>query len=758
MKSHGAVAALLFVLTAATSYAAGPAVDYGTGFPGSVTTGTTFSFSVAAIDNTHSIVTSYTGTVHFSGNDPAAVLPADYTYTPADAGNHTFSATLHGDNVDRSITITDVATPSITHTSTAFVENPAIVNSLDLVIQQRQNRGSPASFTVTARNIRRETMTNYSGTVHFTSTDPAAVLPPDYTFTPADQGTHTFSATFNTAGDRELTVSDATAGLTTTKSVRVVCSFNVSASNNGPTCPGGEVTLTATTDQPNDAGFDYAWRRVGPSFITHGKSITVNGAGLWQVDVTDPASGCTGTAQTTVQEFPGITMIAPASFCDGEVTQYDVTVTSVDGTPLSNLNWNVTNSTIVSGQGTPTVTIAAPANVSADVTVNALVSGTTSYGCSFEGGAETRFNLVPPDATINAPATVQQGGTWQASISFPSSTRAPKDVEWNVTNANVTAGTVENGAIVGITFNVAGTDPVTISVLYGATPGTRPRCRKTVSVTIPNSSGNTSTAPSAVISAPSSVCPQAQNLAASVPDAGAGATYAWTITNGAITSGQGTRAITFSSGGSGNVTLAAAVGRNSQISNGQAIVPIANPQAVVSGGGNICPGQSATITANFTGTQPFSATWSDGLVQSNVTQSSVQRTVAPSSPTTYTITSFSDAQCSGTVSGSGLVTPTTGSAPSIVEQPHSLTITPGTSATLRVSATGDNLRYQWYQVLASGVQPLPALGPELTTGPLTQTTTYRVRVSSDCGAVDSDVVTVAVNGSGRSGRRRVAQH
>jgi hypothetical protein len=32
--------------------------------------------------------------------------------------------------------------------------------------------------------------------VHFTTTDPSAILPPDYTFTAADQGTHTFTITY----------------------------------------------------------------------------------------------------------------------------------------------------------------------------------------------------------------------------------------------------------------------------------------------------------------------------------------------------------------------------------------------------------------------------------------------------------------------------------------------------------------------------------------------------------------------------------
>jgi hypothetical protein len=52
-----------------------------------------------AVDGNGNTVTSYAGTVHFTTDDPAGVVPADYTFTAADAGVHAFSATLSGNNV-----------------------------------------------------------------------------------------------------------------------------------------------------------------------------------------------------------------------------------------------------------------------------------------------------------------------------------------------------------------------------------------------------------------------------------------------------------------------------------------------------------------------------------------------------------------------------------------------------------------------------------------------------------------------------------
>ena len=37
------------------------------------------------------MVTGYTGTVHFTSTDNTATLPANYTFTAADKGVHTFT-------------------------------------------------------------------------------------------------------------------------------------------------------------------------------------------------------------------------------------------------------------------------------------------------------------------------------------------------------------------------------------------------------------------------------------------------------------------------------------------------------------------------------------------------------------------------------------------------------------------------------------------------------------------------------------------
>jgi hypothetical protein len=72
--------------------------------------------------------------------------------------------------------------------------------------------GTPFDVTVTAQDADGNTVTGYTGTVHFTSADRyGAALPADYAFTPADAGRHTFAggATLFTAGTWDVTAGAA---------------------------------------------------------------------------------------------------------------------------------------------------------------------------------------------------------------------------------------------------------------------------------------------------------------------------------------------------------------------------------------------------------------------------------------------------------------------------------------------------------------------------------------------------------------------
>ncbi|HEV3138186.1 MAG TPA: metallophosphoesterase, partial [Pirellulales bacterium] len=68
--------------------------------------------------------------------------------------------------------------------------------------------GNVANVTVRALDSSGNPATQYRGTIHFISSDGQAGLPANYTFTPGDDGVHTFSTTLKTAGGQSLTATD----------------------------------------------------------------------------------------------------------------------------------------------------------------------------------------------------------------------------------------------------------------------------------------------------------------------------------------------------------------------------------------------------------------------------------------------------------------------------------------------------------------------------------------------------------------------
>jgi probable HAF family extracellular repeat protein len=84
--------------------------------PANGTAGTSFTFSVNAVDTSNKVVGSYAGTVHFTSTDAQSVLPANSTLT---SGTGSFSATLKTTG-NQTITATDAVTPSIAGTSNSI--------------------------------------------------------------------------------------------------------------------------------------------------------------------------------------------------------------------------------------------------------------------------------------------------------------------------------------------------------------------------------------------------------------------------------------------------------------------------------------------------------------------------------------------------------------------------------------------------------------------------------------------------------------
>lgn len=105
------------------SSATGPPPSVATHFaisaPANVSNGVGFAFTVTALNASNAVVPGYTGTVHFTSTS-AGILPADYTFVPADNGVHLFNVTLTNGG-PQTVTVTDTHTPAITGVASVTV-------------------------------------------------------------------------------------------------------------------------------------------------------------------------------------------------------------------------------------------------------------------------------------------------------------------------------------------------------------------------------------------------------------------------------------------------------------------------------------------------------------------------------------------------------------------------------------------------------------------------------------------------------------
>ena len=174
-----------------------------------------FNFQVIVLDRYANQATAYRVTVHFTTSDTSSgvVLPPDSTMTCCVRAE--FRATLD-EAGPQSVTVTDTVTPSITGSLSVLIR-PGPAASIRLDVPATALPGLPFDVTLVlldgVGNVATGLAVPYTGTIHFTSSDPLATLPPDYTFTQSysatDSGTRTFSGVvLMMPGDQTITATD----------------------------------------------------------------------------------------------------------------------------------------------------------------------------------------------------------------------------------------------------------------------------------------------------------------------------------------------------------------------------------------------------------------------------------------------------------------------------------------------------------------------------------------------------------------------
>jgi hypothetical protein len=170
--------------------------------------------TVKAIDNYGNIYEAYGGTVNFTSDDTAAVLPANYSFNVVDAGVHTFvGAVQFGTEGVKRLTVVNVSTdmPLKSGFKDFTVLPQRVAASLQVDVYYIPSVGVPEDVTVSAYDQYGDLFLNYTGTVAFTTNKTGEVtLPSDYTFVLGDGGVHTIvgGLTFNSQGWFTISATD----------------------------------------------------------------------------------------------------------------------------------------------------------------------------------------------------------------------------------------------------------------------------------------------------------------------------------------------------------------------------------------------------------------------------------------------------------------------------------------------------------------------------------------------------------------------
>jgi len=750
--------------------------------------------------------TQLQATVRDSGSAPIEGIGVTFT-APASGASGTFANSTTTTNATTDVngvatasvftansiagTYNVVASTASLNANFSLTNNNPAATHFDVTAPANVTNGVAFNVTVTARDAANNVAAGYTGTVHFTSTS-AGTLPSDYTFVSGDNGTKTFSVTLTTNGSQSITATDTvTASITGTANTTVNAApathFSVTAPANVTNGVAFNVTVTAldasnatvtgytgtvhfTSSSAGSLPSDYTF--TGGDAGSHTFSVTLTTNGPQSITATDTVTASiTGTANTTVNAAPQVAthfdVVAPANVTNG--VAFNVTVTALDASNATvpgytgTVHFTSTSAGTLPSDYTFTGGDAGSHTFSVTLTTNGpqSITATDTVTASITGTANTTVNAAPLVTThfdVTAPATVNSGSSFNVTVTA-----------LDASNATVTTYT----GTVHFTSSSAGTLPADYTFVGGDNGS------HTFSVTLTTSGIQTITAtdtvtpsingtatvnvlcggpppPVAVISTAADVCANSTGNAASASPV---TNYQWTITNGVITSGQGTSSITYTAGASGNVQLTAtpitASGDCPVAQSGNATVAIhAPPTATLPSTVNACAGVNVIIDATLTGTAPFTVAWSDGLVQSGLPSNTAQRTFVTNSNTTLQVTSVTDAYCasSGPSNTANIVVV---SAPVIDVQPGSVNISSGQTATLTVVTSSLGVSYQWYQGTPGDTShPVGTNSSSFTTPPLTHTTQYWVRLTNACGSVDSHLAVVSVP----SGRRRAANH
>jgi subtilase family serine protease len=295
--------------------------------------------------------------------------------------------------------VTGRGTPVANKIVSDLAGQPAATTSIKVSAPTSSTAGSSFTITLTALNSNGTTFTGYAGTVHFTSSDTAAVLPTDYTFTSTDKGVHTLTVALKTAGSQSITATDkANSAIAGSGSVTV----NAAAASK-----------LAFGQQPTNVAVGAA---INPALTVrvldaYGNLVSGDNTDKVTISIGSNPGGGVLTGSTTVTVSGGIATFSNLSI-NKIANGYTLIATSGVLTRVTSATFNVTNSSkVIEGFET----IASDWNVSGAGDVNAYqatwAAHDGTYGLDLYAGNDWLYRNY---STVN----IKTGDTVSVWVAF----------------------------------------------------------------------------------------------------------------------------------------------------------------------------------------------------------------------------------------------------------------------------------------------------------------------------------------------------
>ncbi len=442
--------------TVAVQVVSAGATHFGISLPTTVAAGTSFSATISALDASGNTDTTYTGIVTWSSSDPNATMPTTTTLASGGHGSITVSS-LALQHASGGQTLQVVDANGLVGSATIAVTSAA-GHALQLSGAGNVVAGAPFTLTVVARDIYNNTVTSYSNTVHFVTSDGAGAVPGNTNFTVGDAGSHAFinGATLLTDGNQTITVSDgslisATLPVSVTNAPASVLALTLPATSTAGSAL--SVTLAArdaygnlvvnfndtvvlSGQDPNGVfGAPIVFSSADQGSKTLTNYITLKASGSQLVVATDANNTHVGVSNAIVAVSPGsiayLAMNAPTSVASNSpfsvvITGYDIynnVVTTYGGTDSL-----LSDDTLGSPSNTSPLTVHFASGGAAVRTVSGITLGSAgNHNLIVQdvNNAVTptpntvRVLVVPAGAThfgVTLPASVVAGASFSATV------------------------------------------------------------------------------------------------------------------------------------------------------------------------------------------------------------------------------------------------------------------------------------------------------------------------------------------------------